>query len=86
MHAAERQCIWGCEYLPLFRLISPDHVYQNSIFMKAVAAVGVAAATVQPFEIAAKVLETCFEMWRSAKGESKSNEDLGECVRELQQN
>lgn len=54
--------------------------------MKAVAAVGVAAATVQPFEIAAKVLETCFEMWRSAKGESKSNEDLGECVRELQQN
>ena len=53
--------------------------------MEAVAAVGVAAATVQPFEIAAKALTTWSGLRRSAKGESKSNEDLGEYVQELQQ-
>jgi hypothetical protein len=53
--------------------------------MEAVAAVGVAAAAVQFFEVAAKALKTCSEIRQSAKGESKSNEDLGKYVQELQQ-
>jgi len=53
--------------------------------MEAVAAVGVAAAAVQFFEVAAKALKTCSEIRQSAKGESKSNEDLGRHVRDLQQ-
>jgi hypothetical protein len=53
--------------------------------MEAVAAVGVAAAAVQFFEVAAKALKTCFEIRQSGKGESKSNEDLGKYVQDLQQ-
>lgn len=52
--------------------------------MEAVAAVGVAAAAVQFFEVAAKALKTCSEIRQSARGESKSNEDLGKYVQELQ--
>lgn len=53
--------------------------------MEAVAAVGVAAAAVQFFEVAAKALKTCSEIRQSARGESKSNEDLGKHFQELQQ-
>ena len=53
--------------------------------MEAVAAVGVAAAAVQFFEIAAKALKACSEIRQSAKGETKSNEDLGKYVQDLQQ-
>jgi hypothetical protein len=53
--------------------------------MEAVAAVGVAAAAMQFFEIAAKALKTYSEIRQSIKGESKFNEDLGKSVHELQQ-
>jgi hypothetical protein len=53
--------------------------------MEAVAAVGVAAAAMQFFEIAAKALKTHSEIRQSIKGESKFNEDLGKSVQELQQ-
>jgi len=66
-------------------LIPPSLVHQNFLFMEAVAAVGVAAAAVQFFEVAAKALKTCSEIRQSAKGESKHNEDLGKYVHELQQ-
>jgi hypothetical protein len=52
--------------------------------MEAVAAVGVAAAAMQFFEIAAKALKTYSEIRQSIKGESKFNEDLGKSVQELQ--
>jgi hypothetical protein len=57
----------------------------NFDLMEAVAAVGVAAAAVQFFEVAAKALKTCSEIRQSAKGESKSNEELGKYVQDLQQ-
>jgi hypothetical protein len=53
--------------------------------MEAVAAVGVAAAAMQFFEITAKALKTYSEIRQSIKGESKFNEDLGKSVHELQQ-
>jgi hypothetical protein len=53
--------------------------------MEAVAAVGVAAAAVQVFEVAVKALKTCSEIRQSAKGESKSNEDLDKYFQDLQE-
>jgi hypothetical protein len=53
--------------------------------MEAVAAVGVAAAAMQFFDIAAKALKTYSEIRQSIKGESKFNEDLGKSIHELQQ-
>jgi len=52
--------------------------------MEAVAAVGVAAAAVQFFGVAAKALKTCSEIRQSAKGESKYNEHLESYVQELE--
>lgn len=52
--------------------------------MEAVAAVGVAAAAVQFFEVAAKALQIYSEIRQSIKGESKANEELGKHVQELQ--
>jgi hypothetical protein len=53
--------------------------------MEAVAAVDVAAAAVQFFEVAAKAIKTCSEIRQSASGESKHNKDLRTYVQELQQ-
>ena len=74
-----------CEYLSPFRLAQPDLLQQNLNLMETVAAVGVAAAAMQFFEVAAKVLKTWSEIRQSAKGESKSNKGLDKHAQELQQ-